>query len=131
MGWPVSGSVGPPNVGSNGATMLGFFDQVSPRSVERITATLAPRSCVDDCLCTEKTTKPSTSVRSGRTLMMLPIVPACVPGLKATCGVSQLRPPFVVRENQACCTNERAWKRPLSDRGNPGGETKRSHMAYT
>ena len=65
---------------------------------------LTPRSCVEDCLWSEKTTSPSTSVLSGRTLMMLPIVPACVPGLKATRGASQLVPPFVVRENHACWT---------------------------
>src|SRR5262249_27361683 len=48
-----------------------------------------------------------------------------------TRGGSQLAPPFVVREKYACCTNDAAWKRPRSDGGKPGGETKRSHPAYT
>ena len=106
--------------------MIGFFDHVTPRSLDRTIATLAPR--IFD-LWFAKRMNPSTSVRSGRTLMMLPIVPAWVPGLKRTRGGSQLAPPFVVREKNACWTYDAAWKRPWSDGGKPGGDTKRSQAA--
>jgi hypothetical protein len=123
---PVSGSVGPGNVGSIGETIVARRDQLWPLSVELMTATWTPLS---GRLWSANWMNPSTSVPSGRTLMMLPIVPACVPGLYATRGVDQVWPPFVVREKNACCTYERACSRPCSEGGKPGGDKNRSQTA--
>jgi hypothetical protein len=60
--------------------MIAFFDHVVPWSVERTTAICAPRIFA---LWSANRSNPSTRswVAFGRTLTMLPIVPACVPGL--------------------------------------------------
>jgi hypothetical protein len=60
---------------------------------------------------------------------MLPIVPACVPGLKMARAGSQLAPPFVVRENHDCSTYDCALILPWSLALIPGGERKRSQTA--
>ena len=60
---------------------------------------------------------------------MFPIVHACVPGLNKTRAGSQLAPPFVVRENQACWTYDRAFVLPWSLALMPGGERNRSQTA--
>ena len=73
-----SGSNGPGKLVSSGAIIVAFFSQVTPWSNERTTATDTPWSFA---LWFANTTRPSTSVSFGRTLMMLPIVPAWVPGL--------------------------------------------------
>jgi hypothetical protein len=89
-------------------------DQVTPLSVERMTATkIWFDGCTPDPL---KRVKTFTSVPSGRTAIWLPIVNRLALGLKMARGASQVALPSVVRANMMSDRKENAWSGPRCQR---------------
>src|SRR5215211_3388725 len=128
--WIGSGSVSP--IASTCETMIAWSDQVTPLSVERITAALKPRVLLLFWWDLIRRNPSTRSPLSGSATIWFEIVWFCSPGSYIGWAVSQVglaAAPFVVRENQVgprnanlLCSNADAAALEL-------GATIRSHTA--
>src|SRR5215210_6100909 len=128
-GWPVSGSI--TSATKWWSMIRAFRDHVSPRSVERMNAMLNPRDPGGAFLAPWIRSKKSIRSPLGSTTIWLPIVWSIVPGSKIFRAGSQLSPPSVVRLNHAGPRKATLFSNALGGALSPGGDTSRSHTAYT